>query len=324
MSLSLQLLLLFFVGYFFYYQSTDLNRQNLAETQTKGQQNANLKSSSEGRPGQSLKKLSLTEYKANSFGQKDWKLFAESANSDSANIEWSVADAEVQLFNQNLKVVTISSSFGEVNTKTKNIVFKDKVRSETVSGYRFDSLGLVYDSSKEKFYSDSQIEIVGPNNSTFLKGTSYEGDLRAGKMFIKGPIYCEQAIPDYEKPIIKSQDAIIDIEKRHVVFTGQVLILVGDMTITAKEAEFEYNKEKGDLEVLVLRGQVFASQKNQSAAAEILEIRVKNGYFLFQGNPRFVSGENTLVGNEILLFNKGKNVQILNGKVKSESEIEVK
>ncbi len=314
MNLFFQLLILVLTAFYFYSQSDILDRV---------QKNPDSVASEPKRFEQVMKNLSLTEYKLNSFGKKDWKLQALRAQSDPKDNVWNIQESQVFLFKDNLQVIKINAPIGIVETKTKNLILKNEVLSETLSGYKFKSVGLNYKSLEEKFYSEGQIEIEGPNQSTILKGTSFAGDLKVGQIDIAGPIYCEQVIPDYQKPIIKSNSATIDIESRHVIFSGQVLILVGDMKITAEEAEFEYNKEKGDLEVLVVRGQVFASQTNQSASADRLEIRVKDGFFLFQGSPRFVSGENTLVGNEILLYNKGKSVQILNGRVKTESEIDL-
>lgn len=314
MSLLFQLLIIFLTVFYFYSQSDILARIQSAETNDKSAKNSEA-------VGQVIKNFSLTEYKLNSVGQKDWKLMAGVAQNDPILNVWNIQQSEVLLFKQNQQMVRINAPVGSVDAKTKNLVLKEEVLSETLSGYKFKSVGLNYNSLEEKFNSEGQIEIEGPNKSTVLNGTSFSGDLKLGQVDITGPIYCEQAIPNYDKPIIKSKNASIDIENRHVTFTGQVLILVGDMTITAEEAEFEYNKIKGDLEVLIVRGRVFASQPKQSASADILEIRVKEGFFLFQGNPRFVSGENTLVGQEILLYNKGQSVQILNGRVKTESEI---
>lgn len=314
MNLLIQLLILLLTVFYFYSQSDILSRIQKAES---------LGNSEKSALAQVITKFSLTEYKFNTLGQKDWKLKAERAQNDANQNLWNIENSEVHLFKNNEQVVKINAPFGKVDTKSKNLVLKQEVVSETLSGYRFKSVGLVYNSKEEKFNSEGQIEIEGPQKSTILKGSSFSGDLKLGYVDIVGPIYCEQAIPDYDKPIIKSNSAIIDIESRHVIFKGQVLILVGDMTITAQEAEFEYNKVKGDLEVLIVRGKVFASQPQQSASADLLEIRVKEGFFLFQGSPRFVSGENTLVGNEILLYNKGENVQILNGRVKTESDIDI-
>ncbi len=314
MSLLFQLFIIFVTVYYFYSQSDILARIQSSESKTKSAKNIEA-------AGQVIKIFSLTEYKLNSVGQKDWKLIADSAQNDPTLNMWNIEKSEILLFKDNQQMVKIKAPVGYVDTKTKNLILKQEVISETLSGYKFKSVGLDYNSLEEKFNSEGQIEIEGPNKSTILNGSSFSGDLKLGQVDITGPIYCEQAIPDYDKPIIKSNRASIDIENRHVTFTGQVLILVGDMTITAEEAEFEYNKIKGDLEVLVVRGKVFASQPTQSASADLLEIRVKEGFFLFQGNPRFVSGENTLVGNEILLYNRGQSVQILNGRVKTESEI---
>lgn len=311
MSLFFQLFLLLAAAFYFYFQSDILTRLPQAPSKVEPKETF----------GQVMKNFSLTEYKVNSSGQKDWKLNAKSAKSDIKDSVWNIEESEVFLFKDNVQAVKIISSTGTVNTLTKNFLLKDQVVSETLSGYKFKSLGLNYEANKETFFSQGEIYIEGPNRSTILRGSSFFGDMKAGEVQIEGPIYCEQIVPEYDKPIIRSARAVVNIEQRHVRFIGQVIIKIGEMTITAREAEFKYNREKGDLESLIVKGKVFASQTNQSASADLLEVRVKEGVFLFQGNPRFVSGENTLVGNEILLYNKGKSVQILKGRVKTESDI---
>lgn len=311
MGVLIQLLVIGATAYYFYFQS-DAGSQSPEDIPVLEQPKVY---------DQIMKKVNLSEYKVNALGQKDWTLKADSAKSDSKDSQWLIEDSEVQLFKNNQQVVKILSQTGLLNTATKNFILKDEVISETLSGYIFKSVGLTYESKNEVFYSQGDIYIEGPKRSTVLQGSSFKGNVALGKMEIAGPIYCEQMIPDYDKPVIKSDNATVDIEQRHVKFIGKVLITIGDMTITAHEAEFRYNKQKGDIESLIVKGQVFAAQKTQSASAETLEIRVKEGVFLFQGNPRFVSGENTLVGNEILLYNKGRSVQILKGRVKTESDI---
>lgn len=312
MSLLLQILVLAAAALYFYIQPDALNKLDDNKAETKVEEN-----------GQFMKDLSLTEFKADASGKKDWNIKASQARSSSSDSVWTILEAHTSLFKDNQKVVDITAPEGEVDTTTKNFVLKNDVVSKMESGYLFRSKGLTYEATEERFYSVGEIYIEGPSRSTILKGSSFIGSLKVGSVYIRGPIYCEQSVPNYEKPIIKSNSAKIDIRKRHVQFIGRVLITIGDMNITAESAEFEYNKKKGDLEVLRILGQVFASQANQSASADVLEIRVKEGVFLFQGNPRFVSGGNTLVGNEILLYNKGRSVQILKGRVKTESEINI-
>ena len=270
---------------------------------------------------QMMKGLELTEYRVSSFGKKDWKLKAQYASSDSPDKSWTVEDALVHLYKDNVQVVEILSNTGFIDIVTKNFFLKGEVRSETGSGYVYQSYGLDYKAVDQTFSSNGDIYIEGPDRKTILKGTSFSGDIKKGFIFIGGPVYCEQNIPAFDKAIIKSKEASIHIESRHVSFRGKVSIHIGKMSISARSAEFLYSKETEGLEALIIRGDVLASQGEKFASANLLEVRLKEGVFLFQGNPRLVFGENTLVGSEILLYNNGKSVQVLQGKVKSDAKI---
>lgn len=313
MKFWIQVLLLCAVAYYFYHQSDVLD---LVTQDSKGTSAGEL-------PAQVMKGLELTEYKANAHGQKDWKLQAESAASELRDIQWKVNKAFVFLYKENVELVQITSEQGLVDTKSKNLKLTGEVKSTMESGYIFRSQGLQYHASEETFLSEGEIYIEGPEKRTILKGSSFVGDLKQGFVNINGPVYCEQIIPEFDKAIIKSKEAQVNIESRHVLFRGQLFIQLDEMNVSGHEAEFKYSKLTGELESLVIRGKVFASQGDKSASADLLEIRVKDGVFLFQGNPRFVSGENTLVGNEILLYNKGKNVQVLHGRVKTEPNLDL-
>ena len=270
---------------------------------------------------QMMKGLELTEYRVSSFGKKDWKIKAQYASSDDPDQSWVVEDTLMYLYRDNIQVVEIQSNEGVVDIVTKNFSLKGKVKSETESGYIYKSQGLDYRARDQIFSSKGEIYIEGPDQKSLLKGKSFFGDIKKGIVFIGGPVYCEQEIPNFDKAIIRSQEASIYIESRYISFRGDLFIQIGKMTVSAQKAEFQYSQVTGGLESLIIEGRVLATQGKKSASANRLEVRLNEGVFLFQGHPRLVSGENILVGNEILLYNNGKSIQILKGKVKSGSKI---
>lgn len=270
-------------------------------------------------PAQVLKNILLTEYLEDQEGQKEWVLEAKQALSDSFEQNWDVNESLVKFFKNNTEIVEIFADHGQINSQTRNLMLEENIRGETESGYIFRTDNLRYISDSESFISDSEIYFESPEARTQLRGQAMKGFIPEGKVEITGPVECKQYIEGYQNASIRSQNAEISLSKRHMTFKKNLFIQMDNISITGQSAEFVYSKEKGELESLKISGKVFVSSDDRSASAEHLEIRLKEDLFLFQGSPRFVSGKNVLVGNEIVLYDKGKRVQILKGQVQSEA-----
>lgn len=271
-------------------------------------------------PAQVMKDVFLTEFQSDGEGQKEWVLEAKTALSDSFEQSWDVQDSKVKFYKNNAEIVRIFANKGFINTTTRNLELEQNVKGETESGYIFKTSRLRYISDQERFISDSEIYFESPGQNTLLHGKGMDGSISEGLVEIAGPVECEQQIDGYKRATIKSKTAQVSLQERHMRFDKDLFIQMDDIHITGRHAEFVYSKDKGELEMLRISGRVFVtSGSDRSASAERLEIRLKEDLFLFQGNPRFVSGENILVGNEIVLYDKGKRVQILKGQVKSEA-----
>lgn len=270
-------------------------------------------------PAQVMQNIVLTEYLEDKEGQKEWVLDAKKALSDSFEQNWDVQESQVKFYKNNVEVVRIFAEHGKIDSKTRNLLLESNVRGETESGYVFKTNKLNYASDTESFISDSEIYFESPGLRTQLRGQAMHGMIPEGRIEITGPVECKQHIEGYKNASIRSQNAEISLSKRHMTFKKNLFIQMDDISITGQNAEFVYSKVKGELESLKITGKVFVTSGDRSASAERLEIRLKEDLFLFQGSPRFVSGKNVLVGNEIVLYDKGKRVQILKGQVQSEA-----
>lgn len=321
MSFALQLLVLGLFTFYFFFMGAPAQKPssqvaphfNATDVQT------DLVSSPKP-PAQVMKDVLLTEFHSDAEGQKEWVLEAKTAFSDSFERNWDVQDARVKFYKNNSEVMRIFATHGEINTTTRNLLLQDNVKGETESGYVFTTSILNYISDQDRFISESPIYFESPGQNTQLRGTGMDGSISGGLVDIAGPVECQQHIEGYERATIKSKTAQVSLQQRHMIFNDDLFIQIDDIAITGRKAEFVYSKTKGELEMLRIQGRVFVTSGNdRSASAERLEIHLKEDLFLFQGNPRFVSGENVLVGNEIVLYDKGKRVQILKGQVKSET-----
>lgn len=323
MSFLLQLVVL--GAFTFYFFILGNGPSNDISTHVSSQRAASIHESSNSvmkpkAPAQVMKDVLLTEFQSDDEGQKEWVLEAKTALSDSFEQSWDVQDSNVKFYKNNSEIVRIFANKGFINTTTRNLELEQNVKGQTESGYEFKTSRLKYISDQERFFSDSEIYFESPGQNTLLKGQGMDGSIALGLVEIAGPVECEQQIDGYKRALIKSKTAQVSLQERHMRFNQDLFIQMDDIHITGQRAEFVYSKDKGELEMLRISGKVFVtSGADRSASAERLEIRLKEDLFLFQGNPRFVSGENILLGNEIVLYDKGKRVQILKGQVKSEA-----
>lgn len=314
-----QLLVLgLFTFYFFFFETSVKSQSGAATVSRMAEVNANHVVAPRP-PAQVMREVLLTEFQSDAEGQKEWVLEAKTALSDSFEQNWDVQDSKVKFYKNNAELVRVAATRGLINTATRNLELDQNVKGETDSGYVFKTTQLNYISGEERFLSETPIYFESPGQNTTLSGSGMDGSLSTGLVEIWGPIECQQHIEGYQKATIKSRTAQISLEERHMIFRDDLFIQIDDIAITGQRAEFVYSKAKGDLEMLRIQGRVFVTSGDRSASAERLEIHLKEDLFLFQGQPRFVSGENVLVGNEIVLYDKGKRVQILKGQVKSEA-----
>lgn len=314
MSFLLQILVLgLFTLYFFVFSPKDIGRQDSSYQQE-------IAVAKPRPPAQVMKEVLLTEFQSDDEGQKEWVLDAQSALSDSFEQSWQVLNSRVSFFKNNSEVVRIHAKRGWINTESRNLNLEQDVLGEAQNGYVFKTSELSYNSLEEKFTSDTEVYFESPGRNTQIRGSAMVGLIAPGTMQIAGPIKCEQQIEGYKRAVIQSDSAVMSLHERNMNFNDNLFIQMDDINITGQSAEFIYAKGKADLEMLRIKGKVFVSSGNdRSASADRLEIRLKEDLFLFQGSPRFVSGENVLVGNEIVLYDKGRRVQVLKGQVKSEA-----
>ncbi|MCO5114282.1 MAG: LPS export ABC transporter periplasmic protein LptC [Bdellovibrionaceae bacterium] len=319
MSFLLQLLVLGLFTFYFFFLETPVDKSHRASGLNQVLDITSDHVSAPQAPAQVMKDVLLTEFQSDTEGQKEWVLEAKTALSDSFEQTWDVQDSRVKFYKNNSELVRIAAVHGAINTSTRNLELHQDVKGETESGYIFQTTSLSYVSDQERFFSKSSIYFESPGQNTKLSGSGMDGSISSGLVEISGPIECHQHIEGYQKATIKSQTAQMSLQERHMIFRDNLFIQIDDIAITGQRAEFVYSKTKGELEMLRIQGRVFVTSGDRSASAERLEIQLKEDLFLFQGNPRFVSGENVLVGNEIVLYDKGKRVQILKGQVKSEA-----
>lgn len=314
-----QLLVLgLFTFYFFFFETSVKSQSGVATVSRMAEVTTNHVAAPRP-PAQVMREVLLTEFQSDAEGQKEWVLEAQTALSDSFEQNWDVQDSRVKFYKNNAEIVRVAATRGLINTATRNLELDQNVKGETDSGYIFKTTQLNYISGEERFLSETPIYFESPGQNTTLNGSGMDGSMSSGLVDIFGPIECRQHIEGYQKATIKSRTAQISLEERHMIFRDDLFIQIDDIAITGQRAEFVYSKAKGDLEMLRIQGRVFVTSGERSASAERLEIHLKEDLFLFQGQPRFVSGENVLVGNEIVLYDKGKRVQILKGQVKSEA-----
>lgn len=119
---------------------------------------------------------------------------------------------------------------------------------------------------------------------------------------------------------IQAQRAVFSGRTNQAQFFGNVVIDVDAMSIAGPKAQFTYDKKTQMLNSLQVDGGVKVTDADKFATSGAVNMDLKEDRVVFSGNPRVVQNGDELIGDQIVLLNGGKKVQVSNAKVQIENK----
>lgn len=146
--------------------------------------------------------------------------------------------------------------------------------------------------------------------------------LAAGLAFLSAAAFAQQATiafgdleQDTTLPVEVTADQLaVNNADGKAVFTGNVKVIQGEMTLTAVEVQVNYGAELGDIEELLASGGVNVTNLGDTATSRDAVYTIDSGVIVMTGDVVLTQGPSTMNG-QTLTINLKDGTGIMEGRV---------
>lgn len=253
----------------------------------------------------------------NSGNDRGWELRADEATGSSDEL-WVLKKVKVEFFSENISSFVVSGDIGEIDGRTKNMLIRGKVVTQSANGYQFITNDLKYYAEGKILRSDDSVEMIGPEDKKgagfHLNGQGFKIDILKNKMFIESDIEASKDI-DSKMFNVVSNEAEFSNKNQEALFSGNVIMTFDKTRITAPQAFFKYSEKLKLLESITLRDKVNMQDEGKTAVCKVLKLNLVDDSMTLSGQPKVQMGEDEIQGDEIIFLEGGKKVKINNVRI---------
>jgi LPS export ABC transporter protein LptC len=270
----------------------------------------------EASSGHNMEEMQLKRFQS---GMLDWVLNSKRARSFMDG-EWELEEVDGQRLNNSKEKIDFSSDRGETNLKKKSFSLIENVKAESTAGYKFETDSLVFETGEEgqKFFKTSDpVKIYNVGEELEILSVGLKGETESGVVELLSEVSCKKSVKNYKDILIQSDSAEFKSSLKSIRFRDNLRVSQEKFKIKGEEAYFVYDEQNKTLKSVQIDGDILASDGVKTAMSETVEMRTTEDVIIFQGNPRIRMGKNEMIGQEILITNKQKNIQVIRGNIKS-------
>jgi LPS export ABC transporter protein LptC len=262
---------------------------------------------------------------------KEWELWAVRALQPKSNQEWTIERVKVKFYASNGVMYTVNGNQGHVvpNDKgVRDIKITGNVVTHASNGYVFKSESIFYDSEKRRLASPSDVEMISPPDKNggemVLTGADMLADLTTNEITVNKNVKTRKKIFNRNGPErtaqIRSDRAIFSGRSKSAQFFGHVNVNIDAMTVTGPEAKFGYDEGSESLQSVLVNGGIRVTDQDKMATSQSVNVNFKDDRIVFKGAPKVVHNGDELTGDEIIFYDGGHKVQVVNAKAQIDSK----
>ncbi|MEZ0392943.1 MAG: LPS export ABC transporter periplasmic protein LptC [Pseudobdellovibrionaceae bacterium] len=285
------------------------------------QKEANGSSTTQLETEQKMQGVHLVESRA---GDRDWELFAESAENSQGKGAWQLQNVKVLFYNNDKVDFTVTGKRGNIDSGSKNMKIEGNVVTRSSNGYTFQSNSVSYFSTRRLIRSPEAIRMVGPaderGKGLILTGAEMEANVDSNVMTIKENVTASKQLNDGKKFQIQSGSAEFSGKNHSARFIDDVSIDVGSIKMQGPEAQFDYRGEVDILQSVTVKGGVKVSDVDKFATSDTVKFDPEQNKFIFNGRPRVVQNNDEITGEQIVFIDGGKKVKVEKIRAKVEKQ----
>ncbi len=266
--------------------------------------------------GHLMDEMKLLLYKE---GLLEWELLSEQAESFEDGT-WKLFEVRGEFQQADNSKIKFVGDRGEVDILNKFVSLEGDVKVDSRDGYIFETDKLNIRSDREKgnlFYSNEKVKIYNLAEDLEIFSKGIKGNTQNGEVELLSEVTCRKSVKQYKDIIIKSDSAYFKSSLKGIRFRENLRITQEKFNIRGREAYFLYDEKTKGLRSVQIDGDILASDGIKTALSNRVEMRTTEDVIIFQGSPRIRVGENEMIGDEILITNQQKNIQVIRGNIKS-------
>lgn len=247
-------------------------------------------------------------------GDRDWELFADSAEGNESQAKWKLGQVKVQFYSKAQVQFTVTGDEAEMDTKTRDMKIEGHVKTVSENGYRFESPLLLYMARQRILLSPSPVIMSGPADEQgppmTLSSKAMRGFVDNSEMQMEGDVVAEKKFKNGHHFSIRSQKAQFSGKSYQANFREQVVIEYNSMKLESPEASFQYKSKASLLESVQLKGGVRISDLDKYATSDLVRIEPETNRIVLSGKPRVVQDQDEIFGDQIVFIDGGKKVKV--------------
>lgn len=247
-------------------------------------------------------------------GDRDWELFADSAEGNESQAKWRLSKVRVQFYSKSQRQFTVTGDEAEMDTKTRDMKIEGHVKTVSENGYQFESPLLLYMAKQRVLQSPGPVKMAGPPDQQgppmTLSSNYMRGFVDSSEVQLEGNVVAEKKFKNSHHFSIRSQKAQFSGKNYQANFRDQVVIEYDSMKLEGPEASFQYKSQASLLESVQLKGGVRISDVDKYATSDLVRIEPETNRIVLSGKPRVVQDQDEIFGDQIVFIDGGKKVKV--------------
>lgn len=260
------------------------------------------------------KHMEGVHYAESRSGNRDWEMYAESAEGSEGAGEWELKNVKVLFYSNDKVEFTVTGDNGRIDSKTRDMKVSGHVLTQSQNGYRFQTQAVNYVSKERIIKSVDKVKMIGPTDingkGIVVTGDWMEAIVDKNLMRINQNVLAQKNMNDGKVFTIRSGKAEFLGNGRSARFFEKVAIELDSMKLEGPEARFDYSEAKDFLKSVVVTGGVKISDLDKYATSEVVNFDPGQNRFTLQGKPRVVQNKDEITGEQIILIDGGKKVKV--------------
>lgn len=261
--------------------------------------------------GQKMQGVHLVESQK---GNRDWELFAVSAEGSQTAGTWRLNDVRVLFYNNEKVEFTVTGDSGTIDSKTRDLNIVGNVTTKSENGYNFQTPSIFYSSLTRLIESPEQVVMLGPSDASgggmALRGRKMKVNVEQSKMLIQDKVQANKTMKNGKTFDVSASGAEFNGKNHEAKFLGTVQITYDNMKLEGPEAAFLYQAGANVLSTVNINGGVKVSDVDKFATSQSVNLDLLKNQYTFKGRPRVIQNSDELTGEEIVFLDGGKKVKV--------------
>jgi LPS export ABC transporter protein LptC/lipopolysaccharide transport protein LptA len=246
---------------------------------------------------------------------KESELWSKMAHKPMGSNEWNLDGVKAQFYSENVTYIVFGDK-GQVDEVKKNMLIEGHVKIDSSNGYHFYTDHLNYDPEGKRITTSDKVSLEGPHEREgrlYLEGYGLNINLISNVMVMQNKVSGYKPMSEGRVMKIASQSAEFSAKQRSVAFKNNVVIRQDKMVVRGNLATFQY--KDGKLDTLHMEGGIHMSDIDKTGSSGEALVYFNEDKYIFRQKPFITQSENALIGDEIIIFNGGKRVQVKKAQV---------